>query len=528
MASNFGGMIQSVGASWMMTSISGNAEMVALVQSSVTLPIMLLALLAGAAADGFDRRAMMLGAQGFMLLVSLALAATAWLGLITPWLLLCFTFLIGCGAAFHGPAWQTSVGEMVPRADLPGAVTLNSMGFNIARSVGPALGGAIVAALGAATAFAINAVSYLGLLAVLLRWRPAQPEQSLPREPLGRAMAGGLRFAAWSPPIRAVLFRALVFGAGASAVSALMPIIARDLVGGGPATYGLLLGAFGLGAVGGAIGSARLRGALTPEWIVRTACLLFAVAAALLGLSEVLPITLALLLLCGASWVLALSTFNVIVQLSAPRWVVGRSLSLYQMAAFGGMAGGAWLWGFLAERQSVTVALLVAAGVMAVCAAIGLRLPVADLSQLEVDGTTRSWTPPAIALPIEPREGAVVITIDWKIRAEDEAEFLAIMAEERRARIRDGARRWTLLRDLSDPSLWIERYHVATWVDYVRHNQRRTHADDENSFAIRQLQLDGYEPVVRRRIERQTGSLPSTRTPDARELDAVTDATRSS
>src|SRR5690606_8062308 len=205
-------------------------------------------------------------------------AVCTWAGLVTPWLLLLFTFLIGCGAAFNAPAWQASVGDMVPRQELAGAVAFNSMGFNIARSVGPAIGGAVVAAFGAAAAFGINAVSYVALVVVLARWRPSMAPRTLPRETLGVAMAAGVRYVAMSPAIRIVLARAVVFGAGASAAMALMPLVARDLVDGGPMTYGLLLGAFGLGAICGAMGSASLRERLSSEGLVRAACLAFALA----------------------------------------------------------------------------------------------------------------------------------------------------------------------------------------------------------------------------------------------------------
>ena len=232
--SNLGGLIQSVGAAWMMTSIAESADMVALVQTSITLPIVLLSLIAGAMADNLDRRKVLLGAQIFMLIVSIGLSVCAWTGVITPWLLLTFTFLIGCGAAFNGPAWQASVGDMVPRAHLAGAVTLNSMGFNIARSVGPAIGGAIVAAAGTAAAFAVNVFSYIGLIVVLARWRPPVHPQLLPRETLGIAVAAGIRYVAMSPNIRKVLARSIVFGVGASSIMALMPLIAKHLVAGGP------------------------------------------------------------------------------------------------------------------------------------------------------------------------------------------------------------------------------------------------------------------------------------------------------
>ncbi|MDT9598400.1 MFS transporter [Sphingosinicella sp. GR2756] len=528
MASNFGGLIQSVGASWMMTSIAGSAEMITLVQASVTLPIMLLSLVAGALADNFDRRRMMLAAQVFMLFVSVALAACAWTGLITPWLLLAFTFMIGCGTAFNGPAWQASVGDMVERPDLPGAIALNSMGFNIARSLGPAIGGAIVAAAGAAAAFAVNAASYVGLIAVLARWRPDHAPQPLPRETLGVAMAAGIRYAAMSPAIRTVLGRSAIFGIGASAIPALMPLIARDVIAGGPLTYGLLLGSFGFGAVAGALASARLRSAFSSETLARGSCLAFAAAAALAGLSPWLPATMAVLLVAGVAWVLVLSTFNVTVQLHSPRWVVARALSLYQMAAFGGMAGGSWLWGVIAEDHGIWAALAVAATVLLGCALLGLRLPLPARSDIDLD-PLRSWQAPETAVAVEPRSGPVVITIEYRIRPEDRRPFLATMAERRRIRRRDGARHWTLLRDLADAEIWIERFHLPTWLEYARHNNRVTKADAVVTERLRALHCGKKAPIIRRMIERQTGSIPDSRTPSPRELaEPLTDPNASS
>ena len=507
-SSNFGGMIQSVGASWLMISIAQSDDMVALVQGSVALPVMLFSLVAGAMADSFDRRRIMLGAQLFMLVVSVALALCAWSGVITPWLLLLFTFLIGCGAAFNAPAWQASVGDMVPRAELPGAVAINSMGFNIARSVGPAIGGAIVAAAGAAAAFAVNAVSYVALIVVLARWRPPVDPRLLPRETLGVAIGAGIRYVAMSPAIRTVLGRSTVFGVGASAVMALMPLVAKDLIAGGPLTYGLLLGAFGMGAIAGAMGSARLRDMLSTEGLVRCACIAFAVAAALAAMSTQLPLTMAALLLGGAAWVLALSTFNVTVQLSTPRWVVARALSLYQMAAFGGMALGSWLWGFVLERSDVRTALLWAAAVMVACAAMGLWRPLARLTELNLD-PLRRWQEPDTAVPVQSRTGPVVVTVEYVIDEDDVLEFLGAMDDRRRIRRRDGARNWRLLRDLADPRLWIERYETPTWLDYIRHNSRLTHDDATIPEHLRALHRGPDAPRVRRMIERQTSTPPA-------------------
>jgi MFS family permease len=526
--SNLGGLIQTVGASWLMTSISGSADMVALVQGSVALPIMLLSLVAGAIADNLDRRRVMLGAQAFMLVVSVGLSLSAWAGLLTPWLLLAFTFLIGCGSAFNAPAWQASVGDMVPRPHLPAAVALNSMGFNMARSVGPAIGGAIVAAWGAAAAFAVNAMSYVALIAVLVRWRPPPNPQMLPRESLGIAVAAGLRYVWMSPAIRRVLVRSALFGFGACAILALLPLVAKHLIAGGPLTYGLLLGAFGVGAVLGAIGSSRARQRLSTEGIVGWSSIAFAISAVVAGASTSLLVTLAVLLVAGASWVLALSTFNVAVQLSAPRWVVARALSMYQMAAFGGLAAGSWLWGVVADSEGLAVSLVAAGTVLAICALVGRAWPLAQAEALNLD-PLRPWKEPITAVPVEPRTGPVVVTIEYLIREEDVLEFLAAMSERRRIRRRDGARNWMLLRDLANPELWIERYTTPTWLDYVRHNNRITQHDAVVPQRLRALHRGPTPPVVRRMIERQTGSLPGTSDSAAHDLaEPMTDPARSS
>ncbi|UVO53744.1 MFS transporter [Sphingomonas sp. SUN039] len=524
LASNFGGLIQSVGASWMMTTLAPTPTFVALVSASTTLPIMLLSLFAGAIADNFDRRRVMLAAQAFMLLVSVGLSVCAWSGALTPWLLLIFTFLIGVGTAFNGPAWQASVGDMVPRAALPGAVALNSMGFNIARSVGPALGGVIVAVAGAATAFLLNAVSYLGLIFVLLRWSPPARTSALPPEPLGVAMGAGLRYVAMSPDILKVLVRAGMFGFGASAISALMPLVARNMLGGGALVFGLLSGAFGIGAVLGALNGARLRRLMTTEAMVCAAIIALAAGTLVTGLSHVTAVSFVAILVAGGGWVTALSTFNVTVQMASPRWVVGRALALYQMVAFGFMAIGSWVFGEIAAAYGIPVALMTASIVLLAGILVGRIVPLPRATDLNLDPLQR-WIEPTVAVPIEPRSGPIVVTLEYRIATDDISGFLAHMNERRRIRLRDGARHWTLLRDLQISDLWVERYHVATWNDYVRHNERRTQADAANIDAIHTLQRAGVPIVAHRMIERQTGSL--IHRPDFEEVEPLTDPIRS-
>jgi MFS family permease len=326
-------------------------------------------------------------------------------------------------------------------------------------------------------------------------------------------MGAGLRYVAMSPNLRVVMVRAMCFGLTANAAPALMPLVARDLVGGGPLTYGVLLGAFGIGAVIGGLSSGRLRSWLTTEAMIRLASLALVFGTAVTALSPYLAVTIGALMIAGASWVLALSTFNITTQLASPRWVVARALSVYQMVTFGGMAAGAWALGRIAEHHSVSTALLIGAVVQATVVLIGFLLPLPEAEDLNLDPINQ-WTEPDTAIQLEPRSGPVVITIEYRIEAANIVNFLAAMTERRRIRRRDGAHGWTLLRDLHDPELWIERYHVATWLDYVRHNQRRTHADAENLAALRALQKPGEPFRVHRMIERQTGSLPDIRRHD--------------
>ncbi len=487
----------------MMTAISDSRNMVALVQASATLPIMMFSLAAGALADNVDRRRIMLTAQGFMLAVSAALAVFALAGLLSPWLLLAFTFLIGCGTALNNPSWQASMGDIVPRDDLHSAVALNSMSFNLMRSIGPAIGGVIVAAAGAATAFAINAASYIFLIAALVRWQPRSVPRTLPREAIGPAISAGLRYVAMSPNLMKVMLRGFLFGLAAISVLALLPLVARNLVQGDAVIYGVMLGCFGLGAICGVLISPRLRQGVGNEVIVRGAFVVFALSAVILALSREIWISCAALLFSGACWVLALSLFNVTVQLSTPRWVVGRALALYQTATFGGMAGGSWLWGVTADNYGLDRALIASGVVLMVGALVGLRLALPEFGVLDLDPLDR-FSEPQLRLDLTSRSGPIMVMVDYMIAQDDVSAFLSAMTQRRRIRIRDGARQWALLRDLENPNVWTESYHVPTWVEYVRHNQRRTKADGEVSDRLLALHRGPEPPRVHRMIERQT------------------------
>lgn len=503
LVSNLGGLVQSVGAGWMMTTLTPSHNMVALVQASTTLPIMIFSIAAGALADNFDRRIVMLVAQIGMMVVSLTLATLAFFGLLNPWLLLTFTFLIGCGSALFNPSWQASMGDIVPRSELPGAVTLNAMGFNMMRSVGPAVGGLIVALAGAAAAFATNAFSYVPLILALVRWKPERVPARLPRESFGSAMWAGIRYVSLSPNLTTVLLRGFMFGFSATAILALLPSVAAEYVGGGALTYGTLLGCFGLGAIGGAFINGRVRERYSNEIIVRSACIVFALSSTVLAYSRDPLLSHLALIPAGACWVMALSLFNVSIQLSSPRWVVGRALSLYQTATFGGMAIGAWVWGMSADALGPDSALALAGATMLSCALVGFRLPLPQFNAHDLDPLNR-FNEPILKLDLRPRSGPIMVMIDYQIDQNDIPRFLELMADRRHIRIRDGARQWALLRDLENPQTWTESYHVPTWIDYLRHNLRRTKADADNIDQLRALHRGAGLPLVRRFIERQT------------------------
>lgn len=504
--SSFGSLIQTVGASWMMATIAPSADRVALVQTASTLPFVCLSLIAGALADTYDRRKLMLASQWLMLVASIALAAIAFLGLVTPGLLLLFTFLIGCGTALTAPAWQAAIGELVPRAQLASAVTANALAFNVARSVGPAIGGIVVAAAGAAVAFAINAVSYLGMIATLLWWRPTNVRNTLPREPLGAAIAAGVRYVRLSPNLLRILARCLLFSLPLAAVPALMPVVARDLLAGGPRTYGLLLGAFGVGAMLGALSSAALRTRVSADRLLQGVSLLATVSMLIIATSPWLAATLVAHLLTGVVWVLGLTTFNIGIQLSSPRWVTGRTLATYQTVTFAGVALGSWTWGELAAVSTLRTA-LAAAGLVSLVALVAspwLRVEISKLGALDPQATG-AVTPPKVEL--DDASGPIVVTIEYRVPMAQAAEFVRVANELGRIRRRDGARRWSVCQDLDAPETWMERFDSPTWADYLRRQTRPTKADQEVRQQLSQLVLGG-RGTVRRMIDRPAGAEP--------------------
>lgn len=506
LASNFGFLIQGVGASWAMTQMTGSPDMVALVTTAVMLPVMFVSLAAGAIADMYDRRIVGLVALTLSLTGTVALAGLWALGLVTPWMLLGLSFYIGCCMALFGPSWQASVTEQVPSEVLPAAVALNGMSFNIARSFGPAIGGVIVAAAGALAAFIVNAFMYLPLLVVLTLWKREKQVSRLPPERLGRAMISGVRYVVHSPPIRIVLIRTFLTGLIGGALISLMPLVARDVLQSGAQIFGTLLGAFGLGSVIGALNANAVRGRFSAEAGISGCLAITGVMTVLVGLSHTPSLTLVILLVCGAAWTLGITLFNIGIQMSVPRWVAGRTLAAFQAAIAGGIAIGSWGWGQVAQHAGVSTTLVVAGIAMAASTLIGLWLRMPAVAS-RVDDTEAALADPEVQLAITPRSGPVVIEIEYRVRQDDARAFYGAMQQVQFVRSRNGGYDWSISRDIADPELWIERFHCPTWLDYLRQRTRLTLSESELQAAARRYHT-GPEPIrIRRMLERPFGSV---------------------
>lgn len=473
---SIGWLVQGVGAAWLMTTLAGTPDMVALVQTATMAPILMFALLAGALADLWDRRWVLLVAQLWVAAAAFGLSLVSGAGALTPSLLLLFTFLIGTGAALNGPAWQAVVREIVPRDELAAAVTLNAIGFNLARAFGPAVGGAVVAAYGSQAAFMLNAGSALALVAVLLFWRRELPKDDLPRERLGSAVVTGLRYVGQTPAILAILGRAIVFGIAASAALALLPLIARDRLGGGPVIYGLLLGAFGIGALLGAFLIHPLRQRRGAEHVITLLSAAGGTAFVAIGL---VPSHLALVVLAlavaGTAWLGAFSTFNITLQMRTAFWVQARVLSLYQTVVFGGMAIGAWAWGELADATSLEAGYLLAGAMLLASVALHWWQPLHAGDSPNLQPATRQAPLPEIQAAAE--AGPVMVQIEYEVGPANAPAFVAVMDEVGNLRRRNGASRWRLFQDVADSQHWVEAFVLGDWVEHQRLRQRMTVAD---------------------------------------------------
>ncbi|HEX8425385.1 MFS transporter [Hymenobacter sp.] len=505
--SNIGTWMQNVGAVGLMTDLTTSPVLVALLQTASALPVFLLSLPAGALADLVDRRRMLLLTQSWMAGVALVLAAVTLMGFTTPWLLLLLTFLLGLGGALNNPVWQTVTPELVPREQLPQALALNSVSFNLARSFGPALGGLLIGSFSAGAAFLLNGLSFLATIYMVWRWkREPQATSTLAAERVLAAIRGGIRYARFAPQVQNILVRGVSFTFGASALLALMPaVVARRLLL--PTSfYSVLLSCMGAGAVLGALLLPYLNRYFTINWRVTLATAAFAVG--LLGLAFVdsQVVLSALLVLVGLAWMLVLNSFSVGVQTVVPRWVQARTISLYLLTIQGGMALGSVVWGSVASHWGLPVALTGAAIWLGISTLLVLRFSL--INNTEKLDFTPARQRPDLVLTQEPAPsaGPIIITTTYRVDPADRPAFAALMEQLSRIRRREGAIRVGLYTDLADPTRLVEYFMVESWEEYEQlHDRGVSHEEADVKNLARQLHQGPDKPVVARLLAEHAG-----------------------
>ena len=500
--SNIGTWMHDVGAGWLMTSLSPDPLMVALVQAATTFPMFVLALPAGALADIVDRRKLLIAAQLFGLGGAAILSGLTLAGLTDASILLAFTAAIAIGAALSAPAFQAIVPELVPGPALQQAVALNSLGVNIARAIGPALGGVIIAASGPGAVFAANALSILGILAVLARWRRDAPDRHLPAEHMVGAMRAGLRYALRAPELKVVLIRSVGFFLFASGLWALLPVIARRDLELGPLGYGGLLTFMGLGAIGGAMLMPKLRGRIGANALTLAASILLAIAMAGLSQTAQFVTAAAALFVAGLAWIAMMASLNGGAQATSPGWVKARALAIYLLVFQGSMAAGSTLWGSVASRIGVPSTLLVAAGLLVAASLIlASRFPLGRASALDLAPSSH-WPAPLVDGAVEHDSGPVLVTIEYRVDPGKLRDFFSAMQEMRRIRRRDGAIHWGVYEDTAVPGLVVETFTVESWLEHLRQHDRVTNADRVQQEALAAYLTGDGPPVVRHFVTR--------------------------
>jgi MFS family permease len=499
LVSNVGTWMQNVGAAWLMTSLSPSPLLVALIQTASSFPILLLALPAGALADIVDRRRLLILSQALMLAAAGALSWLTILHLTTPILLLVLTFALGLGSALNAPAWQAMIPELVPRDDLTAAIALGGINYNAARAIGPALGGIVVAWAGAGATFALNAASFLAVIAVLYQWKRVPRPGLLPAERILGAMRAGLRYVRYAPPLRATLVRTAAFTIGGSAIWAVLPLVARFELGLQASGYGLLLACFGTGAIVGGAFLPSLAQILSRNVLSGVTSAVF--AAAVLALSRTTGVTgaCAVMAVSGAAWTMTMSMLNVAAQLSVPGWVQGRALACYQIVLQGAMASGSALWGFAASALGVRASLSYASIVMVIGLLAMVRFRLAPDSELALDPAPH-WASPPLSGEINLDSGPVMVTVEYLIEPKRAAEFARAMQPLRLIRLRDGAIFWGLFFDTTHPGRFIEYFLVESWLEHLRQHERGVLADLESEHRAKSFHIGTSPPVVSHQV----------------------------
>jgi len=493
--SNVGTWMYAAASGWLMTSLNPDPLIVSLVQVASGLPMFLIAIPAGALADIVDRRRLLIAGEAANTAIAAIFAALVAFGLVTPLVLLLFAFLIAAFAGMTMPAWQSVTPSLVPKQDLQAAIAANSIGFNISRVIGPALGGLFTSAFGIAAPFWVNAAANLGINGGLLWWRPHRRGGArLPAERFRRAIRTGLRHARHNRHLRATLFRSIGFFLFASAYWALLPLIARNQIAGGPDVYGLLLGAIGAGAIAGTFALPYAKAKLGADRLVAAGTAGTALALVLFGLARNLPTALAASLLAGAAWIAALSALNVSAQVALPDWVRARGLAIFMTAYFGAHTVGSALWGQVATLSSVPLAHFIAAAGALLVIPLTSRWHLLGGGEIDL-APSLHWPAPIVSHDIEQDRGPVLVTVEYRIDPAKRQAFLAALDRVSHERRRDGAYRWGVFEDTADPARFVETFLVESWLEHLRQHERVTNADRVLEDEVRRLLCEG-EPKV--------------------------------
>jgi MFS family permease/quinol monooxygenase YgiN len=475
--SNVGTWMQDVGAGWLMTSLSSSPSMVALVEAADSFPLMLLALPAGAIADIVDRRRLLIAIQVYLLIVAGALGILTWLEMTTAWALLGFTFALGVGAAMMMPAWAAIVPDLVPSQEMASAIALNSIAINVSRAIGPAIAGVLVAVVGAWLVFVLNALSYIGILAVLLRWRREHHKSTLPAERFLSAVRVGMRFVMHTRALQVVLIRGSAFFVFASATWSLFPLIVRRELGRGPEIYGLLLTCIGVGAVAGAMLLPRMRAKVSRDALVAGASALYALAALALAHVQNVGLLAVAMLATGVAWISILSALQVSAQLTLPAWVRAWTRRL-RRRVHGRDGARQHSVGTSRDTDRYRLALTIAAFGTLLAIALTRRFKLGHHQVLDFR-PSMDWPAPVLAETPEPDSGPVMVTIEYRVQPDKRAEFVAAMQAVREMRRRNGAYFWELFHNSADPARYVECFMDESWVEHLRQHERVSVADRE-------------------------------------------------
>jgi predicted MFS family arabinose efflux permease len=494
LVSNIGSWMQTVGAQWLLVGLPNAAVLVALVQTADMLPDTFFSLLGGSLADTLDRRKLLIALQALLVVFGTALTLLTLVGQMPPWLLLFFTFLIGSGSVIGLPAYQSLIPDIVPRTQIRAASALSSANVNIARAVGPAIAGLVIARIGVPAVFALNTLTFVFYLVVLLFWRgPARVRGGVP-EPFVSAVRAGIRYVRYSEVVRRILIRAAVFLLPASALWALLPVVATQRLGLGADGYGLMLGSLGVGAVIGVLLLPRVRGRTTTNTLLMIASVVYAAGLILVVSIPIAAVALVVLLVVGAAWVAVLSDVNAAVQLFLPAWVRARGLSIYASVLFGSQALGSIIWGLLANRTGVVLAIVIAAALVLVSVVLTRFAPFPEIGATDRAVVT-PWPEPQLVIDVDHTDSPVVVQTTYMIALEREEEFVRAMARLRSDRLRTGATQWGLFRDSAVPQKFVELFMVPSWDEHMRqHRDRLTRVEQTDEELVNSL--SDPEPVT--------------------------------